>query len=231
MKLIATVWFRSKSISSERLAAGFEESALAIHSKATVFIDQQETESSDSSWNQVIKNFNESEDTEEVIFQFSGQKGTIKGNIFFHIINPENLPSTIEFDITFDKKLKRKSKSYTFSSVDELFGFLHPICKSVSAICVWLEPMQLPDDIIEKRYRNFKQMSSSFTLTNPDWVFGLQSNDIQNKSLINRRDLFYKVLDKEEFTLYAISEKPITYSDENMRKSLLEIENAMGLNF
>lgn len=229
-KLRTTIWFY-QSLVAEEVIKGFELASSAIKLDANFKFQGNTIPISLSVWNEIYKSFKDYEFTGEAQWIMHGGLGQLKGKIFWPIQNPGNLPGTVEFDFFWDnkKKSRRKDNNYIFDNIDLLGIFLQKLAYAVSAESLLVEPLRLPPDIADFRYERFKKLSSTKTLSNIDWIFGIKSTNRQKNDFSNISDIIYKKLENGDFILYILTPNPLKLAAEEDVKFLTEIEKKIGL--
>ena len=230
-RLRTTFWFRQKLV-GEAIVEGLHSASSALKLDVNFLVKGKSRPNSLNVWKEIFNSFKDYQYTGEAKWIMDGELGQLKGKIYWPILNPGNLPGTVEFDFSWDeeKKPKKKNiKSYVFDDLDLLMDFLHKFAASVSADSVRVEPLRLPPDLIDSRYERFIKSNGSKTMSSVDWIFGIKSSDQQKNDFIEISDLIHKKVETGGFILYALTPNPLNYKSEEDVKFLELIERKIGL--
>lgn len=227
-KFISTIWFR-ESISIKKVVNGLAQAASRIQAEVSLIQSNERRDNNESVWAELMSGFQRDEYSGEVKWQIHGSEGVIKGSIIWPIVNPGDLPSTVEFGFNFDSVQKNKLKTYTFRCPYLLLDFLMPICSGVKFYAMAVEPQKIPDDLAERRYEQFERLYGKCSLTSVDWIFGLRSTDPQSRQLSQHTELFEIKKQMSGLTLYCVKNEPLNYESEKDIKLLNDIESVIGV--
>ncbi|HBC89141.1 MAG TPA: hypothetical protein DCZ94_19555 [Lentisphaeria bacterium] len=221
-----TIWSR-QNLNAERLSTAFAEAGILLHLDTSVIHTGVHQPNTPEIWQSVIDAFPKHAFSGEAKWCFHGEnKAQLKGTLTWPIVNPGDIPATIEFSFAWDSY---KSKRYQFRDASLLVKVIHALSESVSATSLVVEPERLPLDLADMRFQRFKKMHGELSLTNVDWVFGLRVDDAQNKRLQMSGIEFAAIESKRGFAVYALTKSPLDYDSPEDMKRLHALEMAIGL--
>jgi hypothetical protein len=219
--LNATVWFRD-TLDCNRLAEGFGRASERLGMGLTITCGSVQEPNSSEVWSKAISSFADYEYSGEAKWNFQGENGAIQGSITWPIINPGNIPGTIEFKVRWRER--QNNKSFVFSDINLLVGVLYDFAFAVSATCLLVEPTRLPADIADERYERFKRLHSCHTLTSIDWICGVQSVDEQNRLLKQMHKPFDAPSECSQFDIFVFAPEPFDYKLSEDRYKVKSLE-------
>lgn len=221
-----TIWSWSKP-DVNRLAEGFDSISRLLGLETRLIHEGRSQPGKPETWEHILNAFPEHAFSGQAKWAFECHgKITLQGVLTWPIINPGNLPATLEFDFAWGG---RTSKKYSFFDVSLLVRVLHALCVSVSATSLLVEGKRLPPELVDARYQRFRRLHNEASLTNVDWVFGLTGDDPQNQLLESRGIDFVTVEGGRGFIVYALSESPLNYNSPADMAILNRVETVLGL--
>lgn len=225
----ATIWFRG-SLVARKLSDALDKAANACDFEPWLLVRGQRQKNSAGNWEAVLQAFPDHEFSGEANWELVRGARRLKGKVTWPILNPGDLPGTVEFNLNVSVGDRKESKKgFAFDSAKALIELLHPLCVGTSATCAFVEPRRLPSEIADERYQRFKRLHDDFTLTNVDWVFGLRNDDRQFSGLCSIKDQLFDMFESEGFVIVALTPAPLDYGKDEERQILYQAEIAMGL--
>lgn len=224
--LNATIWFRDKP-DCEQLAAGFGLASQRLRMPLSVSWGLEGSLNSRETWSKAISRFADYEYSGSVTWTFQDGKSVIKGKVSWPIVNPGNIPGTIEFKVRW--RDRQDSECNNFNDIATLVELLYDLSFAVRASSLLVEPSRLPADIADERYLRFKRLNSTHSLTSVDWISGVRSSNELCSLLKESHGQLVPHDEKGDFAIFVLAPEPFDYKRDEDRLMVKSLEIACKL--